>query len=160
MKNLGEKIWRLREERGLSQEALAEKLDVSRQTVSNWENDKATPDAYKLRQLCEALDVSADELLETGDAAQESGPASSKQDADFAGQKKDGRIRRIVLLAVLGTAAALLFAVAVVLFTLPQGETQVITSAFTLTPTMGGIFLMAFSVCLFAAVAVILLKKK
>lgn len=161
MKNLGEKIWRLREERGLSQEALAEKLDVSRQTVSNWENDKATPDAYKLRQLCEALGVSADELLETGDAAQESGPASPKQDAGLAGQKKDGRrIWRIVLLAVLGTAAALLLAVAVVLFTLPQGETQVITSAFTLTPTMGGIFLMAFSVCLFAAVAVILLKKK
>lgn len=42
MKKLGEKIWRLREEKGLSQEVLAEKLDVSRQTVSNWENDRAT----------------------------------------------------------------------------------------------------------------------
>ena len=60
---LGEKIWRLREERGLSQEELAERLDVSRQTVSNWENDKATPDAVKLGLLCKALGVSADEML-------------------------------------------------------------------------------------------------
>ena len=41
---LGEKIYQLREKTGLSQEQLAEKLDVSRQTVSNWENDKVKID--------------------------------------------------------------------------------------------------------------------
>ncbi len=60
---LGEKIWRAREAKGLSQEQLAEALDVSRQTISNWENDKATPDAVKLGLLCKALGVSADEML-------------------------------------------------------------------------------------------------
>ncbi len=68
---LGDKIRQLREERGLSQEELAERLDVSRQTVSNWENDKATPDAIKLGVLCRTFGVSADELLALPVSAEE-----------------------------------------------------------------------------------------
>ena len=68
---LGDKIRQLREERGLSQEELAERLDVSRQTVSNWENDKATPDAIKLGMLCRTFGVSADELLALPVSAEE-----------------------------------------------------------------------------------------
>lgn len=60
---LGEKIWRLRESRNMSQEELAEKLGVSRQTVSNWENDKAVLDAEKLAKLCTVFGVSADDML-------------------------------------------------------------------------------------------------
>ena len=60
---LGEKIWRLRESRNMSQEELAEKLGVSRQTVSNWENDKAVLDAEKLATLCSVFGVSADDML-------------------------------------------------------------------------------------------------
>ena len=165
MKKLGEKIWRLREEKGLSQEALAEKLEVSRQTVSNWENDKATPDAYKLRQLCEVLGVSADGLLETGErdsALEEMNSELPKEDANFVGRKKDkGRLWRVLLLSVLGVIAALLLAVAIVLFSLPEEDkSQVITSAFTLTPTMGGIFLLVLVASLLVAITVILFKRK
>lgn len=60
---LGEKIWRLRENRHMSQEELAEELGVSRQTVSNWENDKAVLDAEKLAKLCTVFGVSADDML-------------------------------------------------------------------------------------------------
>ena len=60
---LGEKIWRLRESQNMSQEELAEKLGVSRQTVSNWENDKAVLDAEKLATLCSVFGVSADDML-------------------------------------------------------------------------------------------------
>ena len=81
---LGEKIRRLREERGLSQEELAEALDVSRQTVSNWENDKATPDAVKLGLLCKALGVSADEML----ALPSPGNGREKEDGKGAGLPK------------------------------------------------------------------------
>ena len=165
MKKLGEKIWRLREEKGLSQESLAEKLEVSRQTVSNWENDKATPDAYKLKQLCEVLGVSADVLLETGERDSASGEKKfelPKEDDNFVGRKKDkGRMWRVLLLSVLGAIAALLLAVAIVLFTLPEEEkSQVITSAFTLTPTMGGIFLLVLVASLLIAITVILFKRK
>ena len=157
MKKLGEKIWRLREENGLSQEALAEKLEVSRQTVSNWENDRATPDAYKLKQLCEVLGISADGILEMGE-----NPGLSQEDANFVVRKNDKRrVWRILLISTIGIIAALLLAVAIVLFTLPEKDkTQVITSAFTLTPTMGGIFLIVLVAALLVAGTVILFKRK
>ena len=58
----GQKLYTLREERGWSQEDLAEKADVSRQTVSNWENDKVQIDAEKLKRLSEVFGVGMDEL--------------------------------------------------------------------------------------------------
>lgn len=163
MKKLGEKIWRLREEKGLSQEALAERLEVSRQTVSNWENDRATPDAYKLKQLCEVLGVSADKLLETAERDQlgEENPELPKENSFAVREKDKRRIWRVLLLSFLGIIAALLLAVAIVLFTLPEEEkTQVVTSIITLTPTMGGIFLLVLAASLLVAVTVLLFKKK
>lgn len=47
----------------MSQEELAEKLGVSRQTISNWENGKAVLDAEKLAVLCAVFEVSADDML-------------------------------------------------------------------------------------------------
>ena len=163
MQKLGEKIWRLREEKGLSQEALAEMLEVSRQTVSNWENDRATPDAYKLKQLCEELGVSADVLLETGESdpvRQEKNYEPSKDDVNVVGRRMNMRVLRIVLLAVFGIAAALLLAIAIVLFALPEEKTQVVTSVLTLTPTMGGIILLVLAAVLIVAATVIMLKRK
>lgn len=61
---LGEKIYKLREAHGLSQEELAERMDVSRQTVSNWENDKAILDAEKLKRLCALFSVSMDAFFD------------------------------------------------------------------------------------------------
>lgn len=60
---LGGRIARLRKERGLSQEALAELVGVSRQAVSKWELDEAQPDAAKIVLLAQALEVSTDQLL-------------------------------------------------------------------------------------------------
>jgi len=53
----------LREEKNLSQEQLAELLDVSRQAVSKWENDSGYPETEKLIQIAQKLDVSLDSLL-------------------------------------------------------------------------------------------------
>lgn len=44
----GERLYRLRSEKNLSQEQLAELLDVSRQSISKWENDKAYPEIFGL----------------------------------------------------------------------------------------------------------------
>lgn len=49
--NLSEKIFRLRKQNGMSQEELAERLNVSWQSVSRWENGSALPDAANLSQL-------------------------------------------------------------------------------------------------------------
>jgi len=60
---IGEKITKLRVAAELSQEQLAEKIDVSRQSVSKWEMDQALPQIDKVLQLCELFDISTDDLL-------------------------------------------------------------------------------------------------
>ena len=64
---LGNRLQRLRQRQGLSQDALAEKLGVSRQAVSKWERDEAVPEVEKLLRLSELYGVSLDELVK-GDA--------------------------------------------------------------------------------------------
>ena len=61
--NLGETIYRLRTEKQLSQGDLAEMLEVSRQSISKWENNSAVPELEKLIRLSEIFEVSLDELV-------------------------------------------------------------------------------------------------
>ena len=61
--NLGETIYRLRTKAGMSQDALANALDVSRQSVSKWENNAAVPELDKLMKLSEIFGVTLDELV-------------------------------------------------------------------------------------------------
>lgn len=61
--SLGERIYRLRTEKNLSQGDLAERLEVSRQSVSKWENNSAVPDLEKIIKLGEIFGVSLDELV-------------------------------------------------------------------------------------------------
>lgn len=61
--NIGEKLFELRKSKNLSQEEVAEKLNVTRQTVSKWETNQSTPDFDKIVPLCELFEISTDELL-------------------------------------------------------------------------------------------------
>ena len=69
---LGKRIAALRHEKGLKQDELAEKLGVSAQAVSKWENDQTCPDISLLPLLAKTLGVSVDELLS---GKQENAPA-------------------------------------------------------------------------------------
>lgn len=60
---IGEKIALRRRSAGLSQEALAGQLGVSRQAVSRWETNESLPDTEKILQLCRIFGTSADDLL-------------------------------------------------------------------------------------------------
>ena len=60
---LGKQIKKHRQEVQLSQEALAERVYVSRQTISNWENDKSYPDVNSLVLLSETFQISLDNLI-------------------------------------------------------------------------------------------------
>lgn len=60
---IGNRIKKLRENNNLSQEELSEKIYVSRQTISNWENDRSYPDINSLKLLSNIFDVSLDEFL-------------------------------------------------------------------------------------------------
>ena len=61
--SLGERLLELRKSKHLSQEELAFKLDVTRQTISKWETDQSTPDFDKIMPLCELYGITSDELL-------------------------------------------------------------------------------------------------
>lgn len=60
---IGEQIQNLRVQYGLTQEALAEKLEVSRQSVSKWELGQAVPDVDKIIRMSELFEVSTDTIL-------------------------------------------------------------------------------------------------
>jgi len=61
--SLGQKLLELRKQARLSQEEVAEKLSVTRQTISKWETDQSVPDFDRIAPLCELYHISADELL-------------------------------------------------------------------------------------------------
>lgn len=64
---IGNRLYNLRKEKNISQEELANELDVSRQTISKWETDQSQPDFDKIIPLCEYFGITSDELL-TGNA--------------------------------------------------------------------------------------------
>jgi len=61
--SLGERIQQLRKARGLSQEQLADSLNVSRQAISKWETDQSSPEIGNILALSSVFSVSTDELL-------------------------------------------------------------------------------------------------
>ncbi len=113
---LSDNIKRLRSAAGLSQEDLAAKLHVVRQTVSKWEKGLSVPDADMLIALAEALDSSPAELL---GAAEEEGGSPVRAD-ELAGRlaelnsklaeqlEKNRRLRRILSIAAVAAACLVL----------------------------------------------------
>lgn len=89
---LGEKLFNLRKQKNLSQEEVAEKLNVTRQTISKWETDQSTPDLDKLIPLCELYDISADYLL-TGKEETKSEEKIVQEDS----KKKEMKAKKIAL---------------------------------------------------------------
>lgn len=61
--SLGEKLLQLRKNSGLSQEEVAERLGVSRQTISKWETDQTVPELIKAKLLSELYNVTYDYLI-------------------------------------------------------------------------------------------------
>lgn len=59
----GQRLQELRRKAGMSQDALAERLEVSRQAVSKWERDEAMPETDKVLRIAQLFDVSLDSLL-------------------------------------------------------------------------------------------------
>ena len=62
--NLGNNLFQARKRAGLSQEQVAEKLGVSRQTISKWETDESVPDIYQSKKLAKIYSLTLDELIE------------------------------------------------------------------------------------------------
>lgn len=85
--SIGQRISKLRKEKGYSQEYVAERLNVSRQAVSKWETDNSAPDTYNLIALAKLLDVSV-EYIATGIKESENGVLGAETRGSKAGAKR------------------------------------------------------------------------
>ena len=78
---LNEKIYTCRKKAGLSQEALAERIGVSRQAISKWETGEASPEISKLPLLAKTFGVTADWLLDESEEPEEDAPEAQPEPA-------------------------------------------------------------------------------
>lgn len=98
--NFADAILRIRQENGLSQEQLAERLGMTRQAVSRWEMGISTPNIATLIQISETFGISLDSMLKgTGDEVRTTGDIS----ASSGSQERNGaRGYLLLILGVLG----------------------------------------------------------
>ena len=85
--SLGNSLCRARKKRGLSQEAVAEKLGVSRQTISKWETGETLPDIRQSKRMAALYKLSLDELIDFDLDVQEIEQAIARSD-----EKRDEKI--------------------------------------------------------------------
>lgn len=143
---LSEKIRELRRQSGLSQEELADKLNVSRQAVSKWETDAAVPTADKLVELADFFGVSLDFLLreqitETDNRALDA--VSQKHTTDAAPKKRPSK-RKICGIFLMGAAV---FTVIVLIILKLTGSDGNITDSAGFTLNGMGIIVTASIIC-------------
>lgn len=135
----------------MSQEELAEKLEVSRQTVSNWENDKAVLDAEKLAKLCKIFCVSADDMLN-----EEEFPSPQKQEANAPKKERSKRLFAIIFSA----AVALLLIVIAAIGLVFSDDGDTISSAVIIRGNYIWIALLVLGIVALVGTIFALFKKK
>lgn len=86
--NIGEKLYELRKGKNLSQEEVAEKLNVTRQTVSKWETNQSSPDFDKILPICELFEISTEELI-TGKKTKEKNNENEEMKKDVKEEKEN-----------------------------------------------------------------------
>lgn len=127
---LAEKILSLRTQRGMSQDDLAEKLEVSRQSVSKWETAQSTPDLDKIIKLANLFGVTVDELVRDGERPQP--PEPPQPQVIYVEREKRGLTpvqtlgaifevtgAALAILGIMGAPVLILPAVALVILGLP-----------------------------------------
>ncbi len=90
--SLGERLYELRKKKGLSQEEVAERLNVTRQSVSKWETDESKPDFDKIIPICELFEISSNELL--------SGTKEEKEEEEEVEIVKDNKKKKAIIISI------------------------------------------------------------
>lgn len=90
--SLGERLYELRKKKGFSQEEVAEKLNVTRQSVSKWETDESKPDFDKIIPICELYEISSNELL--------SGTKEEKEEEEVEVINNDNKKKRALFITI------------------------------------------------------------
>lgn len=149
---LREKLIRLRDSSGLSQQEFAEKLNVSRQTVARWEAGKSVPSSAQIVNVCKVFALDANEFLET---PKKEHPEKTKLD------KKTVAIIvvcALILLALVGLIVTIVYSVKDALY--DTSATVWIISVPQNTPMIILCVFLAVFIALLVALLVYLLRRK
>ena len=111
-KNIGKLISDARKKKGLTQLELSKNLHVTRQAISNWENDSSYPDESIISQLCKELDIKEDLLIIYKNCNNED---KSLVD-DFIKREKQKNKRKLKLIVLLVTLPLLIFILCMIIF--------------------------------------------
>lgn len=103
--SLGNRLYELRKKKNISQEEAAEKLGVTRQTISKWETDQSLPDFDKILPLCVLYEITTDELL-TG--------ASKPKEMERKEKSSDNEIKTKRKTAIVVSSSVFLYFIAVI----------------------------------------------
>ena len=93
--SLGERLYELRKSKNLSQEEVADQLNVTRQTISKWETDESKPDFDKIVPICELFGIDSKELL-TGEKELTKAETETKENKEI--KKKKAAIISVSIL--------------------------------------------------------------
>lgn len=141
---LGEKLYQLRRSRGLSQEQLAERIGVSRQTISKWEGDQSTPDLEKLIAIADCFEITLDGLVRAeATTAHEPEPPKSQKAPD-----PNNGVQRLAGFVLLLLGAVCLLVAVLLLFLNPQ-TMESLGGSFAVTIDGSG---MIYGLCILAMV--------
>lgn len=102
--NFSKQLKKYRELKGYSQEVLAEKIYVTRQTISKWENDKSYPDIHNLIALSILFEISLDELVKGDVSVMKKMIAKEKMD-----RETKGMLLFLLLVLVIGVPSVVIF---------------------------------------------------
>lgn len=126
MSKVSKNLKKIRTEKKLTQDALAEKLHVTRQAISNWENDKTKPDIEALEMLAEVLEVDIEELI-----------YGEKREAIISQDKTKQKNRIKITLAVVGSIFVA-SGLAILFFGFWQDFSISLQTAFSVIPMLAG----------------------
>lgn len=119
---MNENLAKIRKDKGLTQEALAIKLNIVRQTISKWENGTAVPDANMLCKIAEALDVSVAKLLGSNECDDKIDTISITKSLEEINEQLIQKNKRnnIILKICLGIGIFFLIGIVIAINTLPN----------------------------------------
>ena len=132
----GETLTNLRKTRGLSQEQLAEELDLTRQTISKWELNQSTPDIEYIRRLSDFFEVSTDYLIKGEETAKAGEPVKNAEHSFSTEDRKRTCYKLMCAFSALMAAVALMGIIAFVVASSHQPWTAMFNGR-TVTGLMG-----------------------
>ena len=135
MPKISKNIKKLRAEKNMTQDVLAEKIHVTRQAISNWENDKTKPDIEALQSLAEAFEVEIEELI-----------YGAKKEIIKSADKTKEKNRIKIILAIIGSLFVAV-GIALVFFGFWQDFSLTLKTVFSFVPILMGQAFAIFTYC-------------